>query len=244
MSADLSGVPYEDLVSEMIRRLGDDPARDGMKKTPARVARAMEFLTQGYGRTAEEVLGSSLGILLDNDDYREQEGLLYQSIEQHHRLDVELKCRHKNGDPIWVELNLAPVFDELGFEAGGALGQMSATVGIVVAVVSGVALIQYGARRGMTTQINVSRMAEDRPDLPALIPDGDRRPGMYGTVRSGVIDALTLHVAVTALAVLIGWVLLHAVRGIHGSLAAFPLFPLAMIGGIVVQIVVGNTPGV
>lgn len=58
--ADLSGVSYEELVAEMIRRLGEDPSRPGMKKTPERVARAMEFLTSGYASSPEEVVGDAL----------------------------------------------------------------------------------------------------------------------------------------------------------------------------------------
>ena len=57
---DLSGVQFEDLVAEMIRRLGDDPERDGMKRTPERVAKAMAFLTKGYGETPEAVLGEAM----------------------------------------------------------------------------------------------------------------------------------------------------------------------------------------
>jgi GTP cyclohydrolase I len=58
--ADLSGVRFEDLVAEMIRRLGDDPERDGMARTPERVAKSMAFLTKGYGETPEAVLGEAL----------------------------------------------------------------------------------------------------------------------------------------------------------------------------------------
>ena len=57
---DLSGVDFEALVAEMIRRLGDDPDREGMAKTPERVADAMSFLTRGYSQTPEEVLGDAL----------------------------------------------------------------------------------------------------------------------------------------------------------------------------------------
>lgn len=57
---DLGGVPYQDLVAEMIRRLGEDPSREGMAKTPERVERAMTFLTKGYHETPEEVLGDAL----------------------------------------------------------------------------------------------------------------------------------------------------------------------------------------
>lgn len=56
----LADVPFEDLVEEMIRRLGDDPNRDGMKRTPERVEKAMAFLTQGYGVTAEEAVGEGI----------------------------------------------------------------------------------------------------------------------------------------------------------------------------------------
>ena len=56
----LSEVPFPDLVSEMIRRLGDDPDRDGMIKTPERVAESMAFLTKGYGERPEQVLGDAL----------------------------------------------------------------------------------------------------------------------------------------------------------------------------------------
>lgn len=57
---DLSGVRFEELVAEMIRRLGDDPEREGMARTPERVAKAMAFLTKGYGESPEEVMGDAL----------------------------------------------------------------------------------------------------------------------------------------------------------------------------------------
>ena len=59
-ASDLSDVRFEDLVAEMIRRLGDSPDREGMKKTPERVAKAMAFLTKGYQETPEQVLGDAL----------------------------------------------------------------------------------------------------------------------------------------------------------------------------------------
>ena len=58
--ADLSKTPFPDLVAEMIRRLGDDPDREGLKRTPERVAEAMAFLTKGYAETPQAVLGDAL----------------------------------------------------------------------------------------------------------------------------------------------------------------------------------------
>jgi GTP cyclohydrolase I len=83
--ADLSGVQFEDLVAEMIRRLGDDPERDGMARTPERVAKAMAFLTKGYGETPEAVLGEALF------DESHQSMVLVKDIElyslcEHHML--------------------------------------------------------------------------------------------------------------------------------------------------------------
>jgi len=57
---DLGGATFEELVAEMIRRLGEDPTREGMLKTPERVAKSMAFLTKGYRETPEEVLGDAL----------------------------------------------------------------------------------------------------------------------------------------------------------------------------------------
>lgn len=58
--ADLSDVDFEDLVAEMIRRCGDTPDREGMMKTPERVAKAMAFLTKGYGESPTAVVGDAI----------------------------------------------------------------------------------------------------------------------------------------------------------------------------------------
>ena len=60
MSSDLSGATFEDLVAEMIRRLGDDPDREGLVRTPERVAKSMAFLTQGYAKKSEDVINGAL----------------------------------------------------------------------------------------------------------------------------------------------------------------------------------------
>jgi GTP cyclohydrolase IA len=41
---------------ECLHLLGEDPAREGLEKTPERVAKAMQFLTQGYQQDAREIL--------------------------------------------------------------------------------------------------------------------------------------------------------------------------------------------
>ena len=57
---DLAGVPFPELVAEMIRRLGDDPKREGMRRTPERVHRSLEFLTKGYAADPVRILKGAL----------------------------------------------------------------------------------------------------------------------------------------------------------------------------------------
>ena len=45
---------------EILRLLGEDPARDGLEKTPLRVARSMPFLTKGYQEDGAEILRSAM----------------------------------------------------------------------------------------------------------------------------------------------------------------------------------------
>ena len=44
----------------MLRLLGEDPRREGLVKTPERVAKALQFLTQGYGQDGAEILRSAM----------------------------------------------------------------------------------------------------------------------------------------------------------------------------------------
>jgi GTP cyclohydrolase IA len=58
--ATLTSASFEDLVHEMIVRLGEDPAREGLTRTPNRVHRAFEFLTKGYKEDPEVLLKKAL----------------------------------------------------------------------------------------------------------------------------------------------------------------------------------------
>ena len=46
--AELRGAPFDQLVAEMLRQLGEDPERAGLKKTPQLVTAALHWLTRGY----------------------------------------------------------------------------------------------------------------------------------------------------------------------------------------------------
>src|SRR5438552_8592261 len=51
---------FEDLVREMLVRLGEDPNREGLTRTPERVRMALQFLTKGYSEDPESLLKGAL----------------------------------------------------------------------------------------------------------------------------------------------------------------------------------------
>jgi len=56
----LTSSSFEELVHEMLIRLGEDPEREGLERTPARVHKAMEYLTKGYHEDPEALLRNAL----------------------------------------------------------------------------------------------------------------------------------------------------------------------------------------
>ncbi len=59
-SSTLTSASFEDLVQEMIVRLGEDPNREGLQQTPQRVRKSLQFLTRGYTEDAEALLKGAL----------------------------------------------------------------------------------------------------------------------------------------------------------------------------------------
>jgi GTP cyclohydrolase I len=56
----LAADPVADHVRDMLDALGEDPERQGLVRTPERVAAAMRWLTRGYNETATDVVGDAL----------------------------------------------------------------------------------------------------------------------------------------------------------------------------------------
>jgi GTP cyclohydrolase I len=50
----------EDLIAQMLKDIGEDPSREGLKKTPARWKEAMKELTQGYDQDLETLINGAL----------------------------------------------------------------------------------------------------------------------------------------------------------------------------------------
>ncbi len=59
-SGPLGDVPFQDLVRELIRRLGEDVERPGLERTPERVEASLYWLTRGYRTCVEDVVGDAI----------------------------------------------------------------------------------------------------------------------------------------------------------------------------------------
>ena len=124
---------------------------------------------------------------------------------------------------------MAEAFRDFGWENGAALGFTVATVGMIIGVVLGMGLIQWAHRRGYVKEV---RSFDDRNVHERLgIHPPDRRPSAgLQTVVCDSVDSLAWHVAIIGVSCLIGWGLRQLI-----PLKGFPLFPLCMIGGILLQ---------
>jgi GTP cyclohydrolase I len=75
----------EQLIHEMLTEIGEDPQRQGLKRTPLRVAKALDFLTSGYTMSAEEIIKAALF----EEDVREMvivRDIEFYSLCEHHML--------------------------------------------------------------------------------------------------------------------------------------------------------------
>ena len=81
----LADATTEDLHRELLRRLGEDPSRDGLLGTPRRIDKSMTFLTRGYGQTVEEVLHGAL-FDVDYDEMVIVKDIEFYSLCEHHLL--------------------------------------------------------------------------------------------------------------------------------------------------------------
>ena len=81
----------EEAYKQIIKAIGEDPARAGLIDTPARAAKAMSFLMQGYKLDIDQVINGAL-FPSDSDEMVIVKNIELYSICEHHLLPFIGKC--------------------------------------------------------------------------------------------------------------------------------------------------------
>ncbi len=83
----MSQKKIEKAVFKILKYLGEDPTREGLLKTPQRVAKSFEFLTKGYKQDPKEILQSAL-FSTTNDEMVLVRDIEFYSLCEHHLLPI------------------------------------------------------------------------------------------------------------------------------------------------------------
>ncbi len=78
---------FEQAITKVLELLGEDPKREGLIKTPNRVAKALQFLTEGYQQDPKEILNQAL-FSTSNDEMVLVRDIEFYSMCEHHMLPI------------------------------------------------------------------------------------------------------------------------------------------------------------
>jgi len=78
---------FEQAVTKVLELLGENPQREGLLKTPSRVAKSLKFLTEGYNQDPKEILNKAL-FSSSNDEMVVVRDIEFYSMCEHHILPI------------------------------------------------------------------------------------------------------------------------------------------------------------
>ncbi len=81
----------DDIYLNLLKRIDEDPQREGLLKTPQRAAKAMQFLTRGYNQTLEKVVNNAI-FKTETRDMIILKDIEIYSLCEHHMLPFFGKC--------------------------------------------------------------------------------------------------------------------------------------------------------
>jgi len=81
----------EELIRELLKEIGEDPSREGLERTPTRVAQSWAYLTSGYRQDVHQVLNEAL-FTEEYDEMVVVKDIDLYSMCEHHLLPFFGKC--------------------------------------------------------------------------------------------------------------------------------------------------------
>ena len=145
---------------------------------------------------------------------------------------------------------LSETFTALGWSEGSDLGYTMATIGMVIGITVGMTLVNWAVRKGHVKNV---RTFEELSEVEqrGFYPPNAQPPAGKQTVLCDSIDSLAWHLAVIGLAVFVGYGLKSLLVFAGGYLPdhvrelriieSIPLFPLCMLGGLFIQMLLVAT---
>ena len=145
---------------------------------------------------------------------------------------------------------LTDTFNVLGWPEGKDLGYTVATIGMIFGIVIGMILVNIAARQGHICNIRTYG-DQSRLEKIGVYAEQDQPPAGKQTVFPDSVDSLALHISLIGIAILIGFgfkqglaaLEVYAPESVKEThiLLSFPLFPLCMIGGLILQAILRKT---
>lgn len=131
------------------------------------------------------------------------------------------------------------MFAESGWTEFFALGNVSATVGIVAGIIAGMAIINWGSRKGYTNYVD---SPEELPKelKTGLYPLDKQKLGGKVTISNMSLDPLVFHLAIIAVVTVLGRWSSGYIKGFISWLS-IPVFVMALIFGYIVQFFLRRT---
>jgi glutamate:Na+ symporter, ESS family len=142
---------------------------------------------------------------------------------------------------------MAEAFAAVGFDEGGDLALGLATIGLVSGVLIGTVLVNWAVRHDHIPRPEESEVssAAQGNEPTAELTDEERFEARKQKALAGrATDAMSIQLGLIGLAIVVGWLLLEGLRWFErltwgGELFHYvPLFPLAMVGGLLVQLAI------
>ena len=138
---------------------------------------------------------------------------------------------------------MIPTFEAFNWQDGIALGFTMATAGMILGIVLGMIMVNWAGRKGYVANVrdfsNQDKLTQIGIYHKNSSPDAGRQ-----TVYCDSIDSLAWHISLVGLAVMLGYIMLTCCQKAEIALfpdavkrvfSGFPLFPLCMIGGLLIQ---------